>query len=80
MTLETLRAMLAWCTVFDLLLLFWWFGFFVFAHDFVYRIHSRWFPMPVDRFDAIHYSGMAFLKLGMILLHLGPYLALRIVG
>ena len=62
MTLEIVRSTLAWCTVIDLILLFWWFGFFVFARDFVYRMHSRWFPMPQEDFNKIHYAGMAFFN------------------
>ena len=80
MTLEIVRSALAWCIVIDLILLFWWFGFFVFAKDFVYRMHSRWFPMPQEDFNKIHYAGMAFLKIGMVLFHFATYLALRIVG
>ena len=80
MTLEIVRSTLAWCIVIDLILLLWWFGFFVFARGFVYRMHTKWFPMSEDRFHAIHYAAMAFFKIGIVLLHLAPYLALRIVG
>ena len=31
-------------------------------------------------FDIIHYAGMGIFKLGIILLNLVPYTALRIVG
>jgi hypothetical protein len=36
--------------------------------------------MPVERFNAIHYSAMAFFKCGILIFNLVPYLALRIVG
>jgi hypothetical protein len=80
MTLETIRSFLAWCSLINLVLLLFWFAYFALAHDWLYRIHSRWFGIPVERFDAIHYGAMAGFKLGVILFNLVPYLALRIVG
>ena len=80
MTLEIVRSTLAWCSVIDIVLLFWWFGVFVFAKDFVYRMHTRWFPMPQEKFNQIHYAGMMLFKIAIFVFHLGPYLALRIVG
>ena len=80
MTFETIRDVLAWCTVINAALLLLWFMFFVFAHDWMYGVHGKWFTMPVEKFDAIHYAGMAFFKLSIVLFNLAPYLALRIVG
>lgn len=79
MTLETIRATLAWCTVINIGILLLWFLFFIFAHDFMYKLHGKWFKMPVEQFDGIHYLGMAVFKIGFLLLNLVPYLALRIV-
>jgi hypothetical protein len=36
--------------------------------------------MPRDRFDAIHYAGIAFFKILIMVFNLVPYLALRIIG
>ena len=80
MTLEAVRSTLAWCSVINLGLLIWWWLFFSLAHDWTYRVHSRWFRIPVEKFDAIHYTGMAFFKLAILLFNLVPYLSLRIVG
>jgi hypothetical protein len=79
MTVEQIRDVLAWCSVINIGLLLWWFLLFALAHDFVYRIHGKWFKLTVERFDAIHYAGMAFFKIGIFLLNIVPYLALRIV-
>ncbi len=79
MTVEQIRDVLAWCSVINIGLLLWWFLMFVLAHDFVYRLHGKWFNLTVERFDAIHYAGMAFFKIGIFLLNIVPYLALRIV-
>jgi len=50
------------------------------AHDWMYRFHSKWFKISVEKFDAIHYGGMALFKTAVLLFNLVPYLALRIVG
>ena len=80
MTIEIIRAALAWCTVINIGLLLWWFLFITLAHDWTYRLHSKWFKLSVEEFDTVHYAGMAFFKIGIFLLNLVPYLALRIVN
>ena len=58
----------------------WWFGAFVFAHGWMYRLHSRWFPgISEEQFDSIHYVAMAVYKVGILLFNLVPYVALCIV-
>ena len=80
MTLEIIRRALAWCAVMNLGLLLGWFLFITLAHDWTYRQHSRWFNLPVEKFDTIHYAGMALFKMSVFLFNLVPYFALRIVG
>jgi hypothetical protein len=80
MSLEIIRSTLAWCSVFNLAILLCWFLLFSVAHDWLYRFHGRWFSMPVDKFNGIHYTAMALFKCGILLFNLVPYLALRIVG
>lgn len=79
MTVEQIAAVLAWCTLINLGLLIWWVLFVLFAHDFTYRMHTRWFKISHEDFDAIHYRLMGVFKMGVILFNLVPYLALRIV-
>ena len=80
MTLEIVRSALAWCTVINFGLLMLWFLFISLAHDWTYRIHTQWFSISVERFDAIHYAGISFFKIVVFAFNLAPYLALRIVG
>jgi hypothetical protein len=80
MTVEIVRDVLAWCAVINIGLLLWWWLFLTLAHDFVYRIHEKWFKLSEERFDTIHYSGMLFFKICIFLFNIVPYLALRIVG
>ena len=80
MTVDWLSQVLGWCTIINLILLLLWFGFFALAHDWMYRLHTTWFTLSTERFDAIHYAGMALFKLLVMIFNLAPYLALRIVG
>ena len=80
MTLEIIRDTFAWCSVINIGLLLWWFLFIALAHDWVYRMHSKWFKIPVEKFDTIHYAGITFFKISIFLFNLVPYFALRIVG
>ncbi len=80
MTIEIIRAALAWCAVINIGLLIWWVLFFMFAHDWMYRYHGKWFNLSIDQFDVIHYAGMALFKIGIFLFNLVPYFALRIIG
>jgi hypothetical protein len=75
-----LRTMLLWCLGINYFALLVWFGAFVFAHDLMYRIHTRWFKLSVETFDAVHYGGMAAYKVGILLLNLVPLLALVSMG
>ena len=80
MAFEIIRDVLAWCAVINIGLLLWWVLFFLLAHDWMYRFHGKWFKLSVERFDAIHYAGMAFFKICIFVFNIVPYLALRIVG
>lgn len=79
MDLELLEAFLLWCSIINITILFLWFFMFVFAKSFIYNLHSKWFKIPQDRFDSIHYSAMAFWKLSLFLFNIVPYIALRII-
>ena len=79
MTVDVFLGILGWSAVINFGLLMWWFLWILFAHDFVYRMHSRWFKVSVEKFDAIHYAGMAFYKITIIVFNVVPYLALRII-
>ena len=80
MNIAMARAFLLWCTVINYGVLLVWWLFFLFTHDWMHGLHSRWFHLSMDQFDALHYVGMALYKLGILLFNLVPYIALRIVG
>jgi len=79
MTPEILASVFGWCAIINMALLLWWFVFITLAHDWTYRLHSRWFMISREQFDAIHYSGMAFYKICIFLFNIVPWIALIIV-
>lgn len=79
MTIEIMQQFLGWCSIINMGLLLWWLLIITLAHDWVYQLHGRWFKLSVDRFDSIHYAGMAFFKIAIFLFNIVPYLALTIM-
>jgi hypothetical protein len=79
MSIDTVREMLLWCFIINVGLLLWWFVMFMLAHDWVYRIHGKWFKLSEESFDSIHYAGMAFFKICIFLFNIVPYIALTII-
>ena len=79
MTVEMLRDVLGWCTLINFGVLLVWLVGFIVAPDLIFRIHGKWFSLSKERFDTIHYAGMAFFKMSILLFNLVPYLALRFV-
>ncbi len=80
MSTDLVRGALGWCAIINYGVLLLWFLGFWFAHDWIYRLHSQWFPMTVEQFNAIHYGAMAVYKIGVLLFNLVPYVALLIVS
>ena len=79
MPIETLQEILGWCSLINMGLLLWWFLAFVFAHDWIYGLHSRWFRMSVEQFDAIHFGAMGIMKIMIFVFNLVSYLVLRLM-
>ena len=80
MTTNEITHVLLWCAGLNYVILFIWLGCFVFAHDWMYRMHGRWFKLSIETFDAIHYAGLSVYKIGILLLNLVPLVALYLVS
>ena len=78
MELEAVRSFLGWCTLLNWALVLVWWVFFSVAGDWIYGLHGKWIKLPRPTFDAIHYAGMAFLKILVFVFNLVPYLVLRL--
>lgn len=80
MSIEIAREVLFWSAAVNYGLVLFWFLLFAGAHDWMQRLHGRWFRLPTERFDALHYAGMAIYKIGILLFNVAPYVALRIAA
>ena len=80
MTVGAAHDFLLSCLVVNYGILLLWFLVFWFCHDWMLKLHSRWFHMSTERFDTIHYVCMAVYKIGILLFNLAPYVALRLFG
>ena len=76
MTIELVRDALLWCFIINIGILLYWFLFFTLAHDWVYQFHGKWFKLSVEKFDTIHYAGIAFYKICIFVFNIVPYFAL----
>ena len=79
MTSDAIVTFLGWCSLINIGVLLWWFLWLWLAHDWIYKMHGRWFKLSEERFDAIHYTAIAFFKLTVLVFNLVPYFALRII-
>jgi hypothetical protein len=80
MQLSDLRNLLLISTLLNYAIVTLWFVVFVYAHEGLYRLHTRWFRLSPQDFDRIRYSAMAIYKIGVFLLNLVPLIALSIAG
>jgi len=80
MDIIVLKHFLCWSVTINYCVLALWFGVFVFAHDWLYQLHSAWFKLSVETFDACHYAGLSLYKVGILLLNIAPLTALYLIG
>ncbi|WP_374572545.1 DUF6868 family protein [Acinetobacter sp.] len=79
MNITQLADFLLYRMLFNYAILIIWFLAFVFAKGWMKSLHGRWFKLSDDSFDAIHYGSMAAYKIGILLLNLAPYIALKLL-
>jgi hypothetical protein len=59
---DTIKEPLLYCLAFNYAVLIIWSVVFILGHDWMCRLHSRWFKLSVDTFDALHYRAWRFIK------------------
>ncbi|MBI5686406.1 MAG: hypothetical protein HZC54_15140 [Verrucomicrobia bacterium] len=77
--LDALAKVLLRCALLGILLLLLWSGICAFAGDLVYGIHGKLFDLTRHELCLIHYCGLAFTKICVLLFFLFPYIAIRLV-
>ena len=75
-----IRDVLAWCSLINVGFLLFWILLLIFVHDWLFRFHGQWFKLSVEKFDAIHYAGIAYYKISILFFNIVPYLSFRILG
>jgi len=74
---EILGKILLRCWIFGFVLLFIWLG--AFMSGAVYKLHGPLMDLSNHDLNVIHYCGMAFVKLVVILFFFFPWAAIRLV-
>ena len=80
MDIQTLTTFFMWCAILNIGLLLLASLILVFAGDFVYRLRSKWFPMPREMFSVVTYSFLGLFKIAVLIFNVVPYVALLIMG
>ena len=80
MDVETVRVFFMWCTVINAVVLCLMFLMCAFAGDWIYRMHSIWFPISREAFNVALYSFLGLFKVLFWVFNLTPYLALVALG
>ena len=62
MDIQTLTTFFMWCTIINGGIFLLWTVLSVFAPDLVYRMQSKWFPMPREIFNVAIYSFHGFVN------------------
>jgi len=77
--LDAVAKVLLRCFVLGYLFLLLWFGGYLVAGDFIYRLNSRLFGVTQHEMNLMHFFGMALVKLILFVFFLFPYVSIRLV-
>ena len=75
MDIIIVKTLLMWCTIINVLLLVLSFMVCAFAGDWVYGMHSKWFPISREAFNVAIYSFLGLYKIFILVFNLVPYIA-----
>jgi len=79
MDIQTLTIFFMWSSIINGGILVIWTLFLLLLPDFVYRIQSKFFPIPRETYNTIIYSFLGLFKLFYIFLNIVPYIVLLII-
>ena len=80
MDIQTLTTFFMWCTIINGGIFILWTVFIMFAPDLVYRMQSKWFPIPRETFNVVIYSFLGLFKIVFLVFNVVPYVSLLIIG
>ena len=79
MDIHTLTRFFMWCTIINGGLFVYTAAMCMLAPNLVYRIQSKFFPMPRGTFNVVIYSFLGLFKIIFLVFNVVPYLALLII-
>ena len=79
MDILTLTSFFMWCTIINVGIMIAWVIVLASAPNFMYRMQTRWFPMPRESFNVIVYSALAMYRIVFVVFNLVPWVALLVV-
>jgi len=80
MDMVSVRGFFMWCTIINAALLALSFAICACAGDWVYRMHSKWFPISREAFNVAIYCFLGLFKVFVLIFNLVPFIALVIIG
>lgn len=81
MDIESLRLFFMWCSIINAGLLLVSFAITTIAGGgWVYRMHSRWFPMSRESFNVVIYGLIGFMKTLVLVANVVPWIVLEIIS
>ena len=67
-----------WCSILNAVFLIYIWLMFWLRHDWIYKLHSKWFKITEQQFDALWYGLLGFYKISVFLFNIVPFIALVI--
>lgn len=80
MNIQVLKMFFMWCSILNMGLLLMTSLLLAFCGDFVYKMHSRLYPMSRETFNVVVYSFVGVYKIIFFVFNFIPWIALMIVG
>ena len=77
MTMNEIKDFLLFCTIVNYVMLLIWAGAFILAHDWMYKLHSRWFKLSQESFDSALYLMLGTYKILIVFFNLVPWIVLQ---
>ncbi len=80
MDIDAVTEVFMWCTIINGAMLVLWVAVCLLASNWMYRIHSKLFPMPRETHSVLIYAFLGLFKIAFLIFNVVPYVALEIVG
>jgi len=80
MDIQILTNFFMWCSIINGGVLILWTLLFIIMPDLIYRIQSKWFPLPRETFNTVIYSFLGLFKLLFLVFNIVPFIALLIIA